>query len=232
MSEEKGQALEMKEVTKVFGRGPSQVCAVDGVNLFVARGEVVLVMGPSGSGKSTLLTMAGTILQPTSGDILVLGKNIGRMSERGRVSLRRHSIGFVFQSFNLLSALTALENVEVPMLLAGRLIPEAQRRARTLLEEFGLSARLSAKPATLSAGEQQRVSIARALANDPDLILADEPTANLDSQRGREIVESMALAARTRSKALVVVTHDPRILDIADRVLLMEDGRLRDSMAE
>jgi len=226
MPTDAGTALTLREVTKVYGKGASAVTAVDRVDLAVRLGEVVLIMGPSGSGKTTLLAMAGIVLRPTSGQILVMDHDLGALHEWQKVQLRRDAVGFVFQSFSLLSALTALENVLVPVTLAGRVTAADRRRAGALLEEFGLAHRVSARPAEMSAGEQQRVCVARALANDPPLLLADEPTANLDSQAGQHVVRAMTEAARRRDKAVVIVTHDPRIVDVADRVLWMEDGRI------
>jgi putative ABC transport system ATP-binding protein len=221
-------ALELKKVSKVFGEGQAQVVAVKDADLKVERGELLLIMGPSGSGKTTLLTMAGGLLRPTSGSILVNGKDIVRLSDRELSEIRRRSIGFVFQSFNLLSALTAQENVEVALWLSEGKDRHGRTRAQELLEDFGLGARRHFRPEKLSGGEKQRVSIARAMVKDPDIVLADEPTANLDSQRGREIVELLRKAAREMDRAVVVVSHDHRIRELADRVLWLEDGELKE----
>ncbi len=221
-------ALELEKVTKVFGESQAQVVAVREADLRVARGEMLLIMGPSGSGKTTLLTMAGALLRPTSGSVRLNGADLAKLSDNELSNLRQRSIGFVFQSFNLLSALTAQENVEVALWLAGRRSREARERARQLLEDFGLRERLGHRPGDLSGGEKQRVSIARALVNDPDLILADEPTANLDSQRGREVVELLRRAAKEWHKTVIVVSHDHRIRELADRVLWLEDGQLKE----
>ncbi|MBI2830363.1 MAG: ABC transporter ATP-binding protein, partial [Chloroflexi bacterium] len=191
-----------------------------------AKGEIVLIMGPSGSGKTTLLTIAGGLLRPTSGLVKVEGEDISRLPDATLSSLRREKIGFVFQSFNLLGALTALENVLVALNLAGQKDNAALAKAKKLLTDFGLGNRLHFRPDKLSGGEKQRVSIARALANDPDLILADEPTANLDSQRGHEVMELLRDVAKKQGKTVVIVSHDQRIMDIADRVMWLEDGKL------
>ncbi|MBI4310564.1 MAG: ATP-binding cassette domain-containing protein [Chloroflexi bacterium] len=220
-------ALSMRHVSRVFGHGPTAVRAVDNVDLEVAAGEIVLIMGPSGSGKTTLLTMAGGLLRPTEGEVVVAGRSLAGLADGAVSRIRLQSIGFIFQSFNLLAALTAVENVEVVMKLAGVKSGPAGRKARELLLGFGLEKRLSARPADLSGGEKQRVSIARALANDPVLILGDEPTANLDSQRGHEVMALLRGIAKEQGRTVVCVSHDHRIRDIADRVLWLEDGRLR-----
>lgn len=173
--------LAMQNVTKVYGDGPTQVVAVNDVGLSVTSGEIVMIMGPSGSGKTTLLTIAGGLLRPTSGIVKIGGEIISKLSDKELSHLRQKKVGFIFQSFNLLAALSTLDNVQVVLNLAGKKGTEARRRAESLLIEFGLGARLHFRPEQLSGGEKQRVSISRALANDPDLILADEPTANLDS---------------------------------------------------
>lgn len=224
--------LELQSVNKVYGRGHTAVKAVDGVDLSVKPGEIVLIMGPSGSGKTTLLSMAGLLLRPTEGRIWIDGKDVTQFSERQLPTLRLHNIGFVFQAYNLLGALTARENVEVVMNMAGINGRAAFTRAIELLTMLGLEHRLDHLPADLSGGEKQRVALARALANDPPLILADEPTGNLDSKTGREVMELLCCGlGRDRGRAIVIVTHDHRLRDIADRVLWLEDGRLREENA-
>lgn len=220
--------LELEEVSKVFGEGPGQVVAVNNVKLKVKRGELLLIMGPSGSGKTTLLTMAGGLLHPTSGRIHLNGKEITALSDGELSKQRQGHIGFVFQSFNLLAALSAQENVEVALGLAGKNGKEAKQEARRLLERLGLQKRLHHLPRDLSGGEKQRVSIARAMANNPELILADEPTANLDAQKGREVVELLREVAKDLGKTVIVVSHDHRIRELADRILWLEDGVLRE----
>lgn len=231
MNRSNGYVLEMERVTKRFGSGQAAVVAVDEVDLRVSAGEIVLIMGPSGSGKTTLLTMAGGLLRPTSGEILVDGLPITRLSDKELSRMRREKIGFIFQSFNLLPALTALENVLVALNLAGKMGRDAVDRAGQLLKDFGMEGRARFRPEQLSGGERQRVSVARALANDPSLVLADEPTANLDARRGHEVMELLRAIAKRRGKTVVIVSHDQRIRDIADRVLWLEDGRFRDLSA-
>ncbi|HEV8573377.1 MAG TPA: ABC transporter ATP-binding protein [Dehalococcoidia bacterium] len=217
--------LAVRGLTRTFGSGRAIVHAVDGIDLSVSRGELVLIMGPSGSGKTTLLTLIGGLLRPSSGTVIVNGLEITRLNERRLTKFRRHYLGFVFQSFNLLESLNARENVEVTLNFAGVGGRKAQKRATALLTDLGMADRLRAKPHTLSGGERQRVSIARALANDPQLILADEPTANLDSRHGHEVVELLHDIAKAQQRTIVIVSHDHRIRDVADRVLWLQDGR-------
>ncbi len=214
-------------LTKVFGSGHTTVLAVDHVDLEVDAGELVLIMGPSGSGKTTLLSMLGGLLRPTEGRVTIGGVEITAAPRRELTRIRRDSIGFVFQTFNLLESLDALENVEIALNVSGVKGGEAERRARALLVDAGLEARLRFRATKLSGGERQRVAIARALANDPHLLLADEPTANLDSRHGLEVMEVLRDLTTRRDKAAVVVSHDPRLHEIADRVLELEDGRIR-----
>jgi len=222
------RVLRVEQLTKVFGSGRTQVLAVDHVDLAAESGEVVLVMGPSGSGKTTLLTMIGGLLRPTSGRIYINALEITAMRGHDLPAVRRHHVGFVFQTFNLLDALSAQENVEVALNVAGVLGGEARRRARALLVEAGLEGRLDFKAKDLSGGEKQRVSIARALANEPRLLLADEPTANLDSRHGHEVMQLLHDLTRRQGRTAIVVSHDLRLRDIADRVLWLADGRLRE----
>ena len=217
--------LEVHGLTKVFGSGRAAVRAVDSLSLSVRRGELILVMGPSGSGKTTLLTLIGGLLRPTSGVVRVNGLEITSLKERQLTKFRRHYLGFIFQSFNLLESLNARENVEAALNFAGVGGRKARKRAVQLLTDLGMADRLRAKPRTLSGGERQRVSIARALANDPQLILADEPTANLDSRHGHEVVELLHDIARQQQRTIIIVSHDHRIRDVADRVLWLQDGR-------
>jgi len=221
--------LSVHDVTKTFGDGALAVAAVRGVDLDVARGEVVLIMGPSGSGKTTLLSMLGGMLRPTAGKILVDGLDLTKARERELPRLRARQFGFVFQDFNLLSALTALENVELACNLAGVTGRPAADRARALLERFGLGARLGFTPGKLSGGEKQRVALARALANDPPVLLADEPTANLDSKIGRDVARLLRDVAVEERRSVIIVSHDDRLKEIADRVLWLEDGTFRDT---
>lgn len=219
--------LELENVSKIYGRGHTAVKAVDNVSLQVKPGEIVLIMGPSGSGKTTLLSMAGLLMHPTDGHLWMNGQEVTQFNERQLPALRLHNIGFVFQAYNLLAALTALENVEVVMNMAGIKGKAARTRAIELLAMLGLEHRLDHLPADLSGGEKQRVALARALANNPPLILADEPTGNLDSKIGREVMELLCCGVgREQGRAIVIVTHDHRLHDIADRIMWLEDGKL------
>lgn len=219
--------LEMRGLTKVYGKGDAAVAALNEVDLQVRRGEVVIIMGPSGSGKTTCLTIAGGLLRPTSGQVIVAGVDITGLDEAQRAALRQDKVGFIFQSFNLLESLTAVENVALVLNTRGVGGKHAINRAVSLLQTFGLEHRQGHLPRDLSGGEKQRVAIARALANNPDLILADEPTANLDSRRGREVMQLLRMVACDFGKAVVVVSHDHRTREVADRVLWLEDGRFR-----
>ncbi len=221
--------LELNNVSKIYGSGHTAVNAAIGIDLQVKPGEIVLIMGPSGSGKTTMLSMAGLLLNPTSGDIRVADQTIGDLNQRQLASLRLRKLGFVFQSYNLLGALSARENVELVMNIAGVRGKVAYQRAVGLLEVLGLDHRLDHRPADLSGGEKQRVAVARALANDLPLILADEPTGNLDSKTGQEVMELLCCGlGRDQGRAIVIVTHDQRLKAIADRVLWLEDGKLTD----
>jgi putative ABC transport system ATP-binding protein len=220
--------LHVTGLTKTFGQGELAVTAVSGVDLDVHAGEVVMIMGPSGSGKTTLLLMLGAMLRPTAGAVQVAGLDLARAPERRLPGLRAHRFGFIFQDFNLLSALDAAENVELACNLAGVTGPAARQRAYALLERVGLGHRLGFRAEQLSGGEMQRVAIARALANDPAVILADEPTANLDSAIGRQVARLLRRLATEDHRAVVIVSHDTRLQEIADRVLWLEDGSFRE----
>jgi putative ABC transport system ATP-binding protein len=220
--------LNVTHVSKRYGSGATQVAAVRDVSLTVAPGEIVLIMGPSGSGKTTLLSMLGALLKPSEGVIQMNGTVISALAENRLPDIRLRQFGFVFQDFNLLSALTALENVAIVAELAGQKNGSARKRADALLTELGLSGRLNFLPEKLSGGEKQRVAIARALINDPTLILADEPTANLDSKIGREIMRLLRKVAQEQARSVIIVSHDQRIKDIADRVLWLEDGEFKE----
>jgi putative ABC transport system ATP-binding protein len=219
--------LKVSHITKRYGSSTTQVTAVRDVSLIVAPGEVVLIMGPSGSGKTTLLSMLGALLKPTEGTIALNGTTISALAENRLPDIRLKQFGFIFQDFNLLSALTALENVALVAELGGMKHSAARKKATALLNELGLSARLDFLPEKLSGGEKQRVAIARALVNDPALILADEPTANLDSKIGHEIMRLLRKIAQEQERSVVIVSHDQRIKDIADRVLWLEDGEFK-----
>ena len=219
--------LTIDHVTKRYGSGATEVIAVRDVSLEVAPGEVVLIMGPSGSGKTTLLLMLGALLKPTSGTIRLNDVVLSALPEQHLPDIRLRQFGFVFQDFNLLSALTVLENVAIVAELAGIGRTAARDKTLALLSELGLGERVRFLPEKLSGGEKQRVAIARALVNDPALILADEPTANLDSKIGREIMRRLQRIAREQRRSVVIVSHDQRIKEIADRVLWLEDGQFK-----
>lgn len=220
------ELLHVHNISKTFGTGHTAVKALEGVHLHVESGEIVLVMGPSGSGKTTLLTIAGGLLKPTAGEVLIDGVDITNKTERELPAIRLSCLGFVFQSFNLLAALTAEENVMVPSLMRGAPRPEALTKAQQLLKRLGLEKRMHAVPAELSGGEKQRVAIARALINEPKVILADEPTANLDSHIGHEVMQLLCEIACTENRAVVIVSHDERLKAVAKRVITIEDGKL------
>ena len=212
-----------KDLTKTYGLGEASVRALDGVNLTVARGELIAIMGPSGCGKSTLLNMLGALDQPTSGEVWVNGENLAHLKDVD--DFRARTVGFVFQLHNLLPTLTALENVETPM--QGRMSAgERRKRGQLLLEMAGLADRPGSLPAQLSGGQRQRVAVARALANSPALLLADEPTGSLDSQSGEEILALLAELNRTQGTTIVIVTHDRRVAQSTQRIVRMRDGRI------
>ncbi len=223
--------LSVQHVTKRYGSGETEVVAVRDVSLEVTPGEVVLIMGPSGSGKTTLLSMLGALLRPSAGAIHLNGLNLSGLPESRLPEVRLRHFGFVFQDFNLLSALSALDNVAIVAELAGRPPAAARARAAALLDELGMAQRLDFLPEKLSGGEKQRVAIARALINEPDLILADEPTANLDSHHGRELMRLLRSIAKDQGRSVIIVSHDQRIAEIADRVLWLEDGRFKATQA-
>jgi putative ABC transport system ATP-binding protein len=220
-------ALELRGVTKIYGTGAAEVHALSDVDLGIAAGELVAIMGPSGSGKSTLLTVAGTLEEPTSGDVSIEGKPVASMSRNDRARLRRHSVGYVFQDFNLLAGLSALENVSLPLELDGMNLKRAQALALDALAEFDMDGRADRFPDALAGGERQRVAIARAVVGERGLLLADEPTGALDSVNG-EAVMRMVRRACTRGVAGVIVTHDAQLASWADRIVFLRDGRVVD----
>ncbi|HKB42445.1 MAG TPA: ABC transporter ATP-binding protein [Gemmataceae bacterium] len=219
-------AVECRGVTKDFGQGEARVQALRGVDLEVPDGEMTLLVGPSGCGKTTLISIVAGLLDPTDGEVSVLGADYGRMSGRAKVAFRAANIGFVFQQYNLLPALTAAENAAVPLLIAGVQRREAVRRAAALLDELGLAGRTGSLPSQLSGGQQQRVAIARALVHDPRLLVCDEPTAALDAQSGRNVMELLRRVAVQPGRAVIVVTHDSRVFDFGDRIVHLSDGRV------
>jgi putative ABC transport system ATP-binding protein len=224
------EVMTVRGLTKTYGSGDTAVDAVRAVDLDLASGEVLLVMGPSGSGKTTLLLMLGALLRPTAGSITVTSRDgidvdIAAAREKELPALRSRTFGFIFQDYALLDALTATENIAVAANLAGTTGPPAHQRARELLERVGLAHRAAARPSQMSGGEQQRVAVARALANDPPVLLADEPTANLDASRGRDLARLLRQLADEDRRSIVIVSHDDRLREIADRVLWLEDGQ-------
>lgn len=218
--------LEVKNLKKSYIRGERELKAVDGVSFSLEKGEVLLIMGPSGSGKTTIISMIGALLTPDSGKIILSGIDMLSLTNKKLSEKRLHNIGFIFQSFNLLSSLTALENVEIVGILAGLSRSEARKKAVDLLSKLGLKNRLNHHQKQLSGGEQQRVSIARALINEPDIILADEPTGNLDSKSGREVMALLCSIACNQDRGVIIVSHDLRLKEIADRILWIEDGKI------
>ena len=219
--------VRIRDLAKTFGEGETRVEAVRGLDLELRRGEIVLVMGPSGSGKTTFLSMLGGLLRASAGEIWIDGTNIAALGERDLPPFRARTFGFIFQDFNLVAALSARENVEVALNIAGQTGKAAHERARSLLEGMGLANRLAFPVEKLSGGEKQRVAIARAVANRPALILADEPTANLDSAHGAETMRLLRRLAKEEGTTVVIVSHDQRVREVADRVLWLEDGRFK-----
>ena len=224
--------IEARNLSKVYKMGSQEVHALRGLSTTVARGEVVAIMGPSGSGKSTLMNIIGFLDRPTSGDYILDGESAGQLGDDQLATIRNRKVGFIFQSFNLLSRTTALGNVELPMRYAGVNSRTRRERAVAALEAVGLKDRLHHRPNELSGGQQQRVAVARALASQPTIIFADEPTGNLDSRTGAEILAFMRLAVRELGQTIVMVTHDPNAASYADRVIFLADGKVVDEMLE
>ncbi len=223
--------LELRRVSKVYGQGAAEVRALDEVTLSVDEGAMVAVMGPSGSGKSTLLTIAGTLEEPTVGEVLVRGNDLARLSRNDKARLRRRTIGYVFQDYNLLPGLTAAENVSLPLELDGRSARKARAAGLAALEELGLSDRADRYPDQLSGGERQRVAIARAVVGERQLLLADEPSGALDSGNAEAVMRLLHEACKNGKMAAVVVTHDAPLASWADRVVFLRDGRVTDQTA-
>jgi putative ABC transport system ATP-binding protein len=216
--------IQIRDLSKVYGEGPTAVKALDRVTLDVEAGEVMMLLGPSGSGKTTLLSVMGGILRATSGSVRIAGTEIVGLSEAKLPRVRLENIGFIFQGFNLFPALNAAENVEIAVELRGGL--NKKKRAKELLEAVGLSEKIRSYPADLSGGQKQRVAIARALAGNPPIILADEPTAALDSHSGRVVMDLLSNLAHQEGRAVVIVTHDARVLEYGDRTIHISDGRM------
>jgi len=223
-------ALSLEGITKTYASGRNAMAAVSDVSIEIRPGELTALMGPSGSGKTTLLSIMGGILRPTSGRVVFCGADIGQMSEEDRSRIRLAHIGFVFQQYNLFPTLTARQNVEIALDLRGVAGRERREQAEDLLEQMELRDKADTYPADLSGGQKQRIAIARALAGTPSIILADEPTAALDSQNGRVIMTILRALAHERQRAVVIVTHDSRIVDFVDRTILIEDGRITSDM--
>jgi len=224
-------ALQMQEVRKIYGSGENAVAALDGVDLTLGSDEILALVGPSGSGKTTLCSIAGGLLTPSSGTVIVGGSDISRYSSKQLTEFRRSAVGFVFQTVNLVSFLTARENLLVVDELGPRTGRRARERADQLLDELGLAKRADNLPAELSGGERQRVAIGRALMNEPDLVLFDEPTSALDTHLGDQVVALIRQEMKSRGTAAIIVTHDQRITHYADRVATIVDGRVTDSSA-
>lgn len=217
-------AIAVRDLKKTYAEGSAGVMALRGIDLDVESGELLMLVGPSGSGKTTLLSIMGCILSASSGSVRIAGKEVTELNEKQLPAVRLQHIGFVFQGFNLFPTLTAGENVELMLDLKGIPAATAKKRAQELLEQVGLGNKCKSFPSDMSGGQKQRVAIARALAGDPEIILADEPTAALDSHTGRSVMQMMSELAHTRGRAVVVVTHDSRVLDFADRIVKIEDG--------
>src|SRR5262249_27185248 len=213
-------------LTKDFGTGDTRIAALQGIDLEVALGEMTLLVGPSGCGKTTLISVMAGILEPGGGEVEVLGTDLGKLSPRQLVEFRRQNVGFIFQQYNLLPALTAAENVAVPLLIAGQPRRKAVAKATALLETLGLGKRATALPSQLSGGQQQRVAIARALVHEPRLLVSDEPTAALDAHTGQTVMELLRGVALQPDRAVLVVTHDNRVFHFGDRIVHMDDGRI------
>ncbi|MEI4831234.1 MULTISPECIES: ABC transporter ATP-binding protein [Bacillus] len=218
--------LKLEQVSKVYGEGDTEVTALHPITLDVKEGEFIGIVGPSGSGKSTLLSIAGALLSPSKGNIYISNQNVTNLSEKEMTSIRLEKIGFIFQFANLVPFLSVKEQLLYIAKLKGENKKEADKFATELLKTFGLSHRMNHYPNQLSGGEKQRVAIARAFMNNPDLILADEPTASLDSKRAREVVELMKHEVKKKKKAAIMITHDEKMLDVCDRILTLRDGKL------
>jgi len=218
--------IEARDLIKTYAQGEAAMRALDSVSIDIHAGELMLLAGPSGSGKTTLLSIVGCILRPSGGTLRVMGDDVSRMRERDLPAIRRERIGFVFQAFNLFPTLTAAQNVALALDLKGVAGRAARDRAAALLDQVGLGNKVDSYPADLSGGQKQRIAIARALAGNPPVILADEPTAALDSQSGRAVMDLLQRLAHERGRAVAIVTHDSRMLGYADRTVRMEDGRI------
>jgi|SRR5579883_160504 len=221
-----GKGVNCRGLVKEYGSGDSRVLALRGVDLEIPPGELTLLVGPSGCGKTTLISILAGTLNPTRGDLSVLGVDLNQLSNREKTAFRAKNVGFVFQQFNLLPALTAAENVAVPLVINGVSRKPAIERANEMLKAVGLGEKLGSLPSQLSGGQQQRVAIARALVHQPRLLVADEPTSAVDAQTGQAVMELIRAVALQPDRVAVVVTHDPRVFGFADRIITLEDGRI------
>lgn len=219
-------AIEVKNVSKEFPAGDTKITVLQDINVSIKRGELTLLVGPSGCGKTTLISIMSGILTPTSGDVVVMGETITRLKDKQNVLFRRHNIGFIFQQYNLMPALTAAENAAMPLIAAGKNYYVALSKAREILDQLSMGAHADKTPNQLSGGQQQRVAIARSLVHDPKLIVCDEPTAALDAQTGRDVMTILKRVASEKDRAVLVVTHDNRIYSFADRIIEMSDGKI------
>lgn len=222
--------IQLTQVSKVYPQGRVTVRALDGVTLNVMQGQFIAIMGASGSGKSTLLHLIAGLTTPTEGEVLLNGQNISRMSDDALTRFRRTQVGLIFQAFNLLPTLSAVENVALPALINGQQMAAVEQQATTLLTQVGLADRLQHRPDELSGGQQQRVAIARALMTNPPLLLADEPTGNLDSKTGEDVLLLLRELASEHQRTIVIVTHDPKAAAYADQIITLRDGRIVESL--
>ncbi|MBN2477902.1 ABC transporter ATP-binding protein [Candidatus Micrarchaeota archaeon] len=228
MSKKENPVIELRDVQKCFGMGDCVFTALKDADLKVFDNDFIAVVGPSGSGKSTLLNMMGLLDEPTGGEIIIDGIKTAHMNSDQRARVRRERIGFVFQTFNLIQTLSSVENVEVPMMIAGLSREKRRKKATKILEDLGLGDKLDNLPSQLSGGQRQRVAIARALANDPEVILADEPTGNLDSQTGKDVLDIFKKLHKEEGRTLVIITHDEYVARVAEKRLRIKDGVLHD----
>ncbi|MDD3173277.1 MAG: ABC transporter ATP-binding protein [Herbinix sp.] len=220
--------IEVKNVKKVYRMGKERICAVDDVSFTIQKGEFCCLYGASGSGKSTLLNLMAGIEKLTAGQIIIKGKNVNKMGEKGLAKFRQNNLGFVFQSYNLINTMTALENVELPLIFKHVNVKRRKKMAKDILTKVGLGSRLRHKPKEMSGGQQQRVGIARAFAGKPEIVFADEPTGNLDSKTSKEVMDIIKEIAKTNNQTIVMVTHDRRLAEYADKIIHIFDGKIEE----
>ena len=223
--------MKVENLVKIFNSAAGRVAALRGVNLSIRKGEFVAIVGPSGSGKSTLLNIIGALDRPTSGSVFIRGVNVFSLSDSELATMRNYLIGFIFQSYNLINRTTVLKNVELPSILSGMDGTERERRAMKILDVLGIAEKARFKPANLSGGQQQRVAIARALMNDPAIILADEPTGNLDTKTGNEVFDLLKVLSSKFRRTIVMVTHNPELAEATDRAIFIRDGMVEKEVA-